>query len=372
MTKVQRFDIAGRLGKTKRTPQGGIEVSATLTRVGILTYRNPDGSERREYRPPEEVFSAQSLETLKHAPVSNLHPFGPEGQELITPGNFRDFSVGHLSGDPRQDGDFVAGDLIVQDHNTISLVEKGERNEVSCGYVCSYDPTPGKTPGGERYDGIQRNIVYNHVALVPRGRAGREVALRLDSDGNQLGPDRAEKTYMKIEIIEGTEYEVGTPAHTKAKAEAAQARADAEDSLKTALAERDQFKAELDRTKAEYANRFDDAVKERVDLIKLAERKGAKIEGSNQEIRASILTKLSPSLKFDSGDDVYVKAALDVAMSQGNLAEAAKAAISQESPKEARADGREPMAADDHARENMIRRLNGRPEVDLYGLPLNK
>ena len=38
----------------------------------------------------------------------------------------------------------------------------------------------GKTPAGEDYDGVQLVIRYNHVALVPKGRAGENVKLLVD------------------------------------------------------------------------------------------------------------------------------------------------------------------------------------------------
>ncbi len=376
MTEVLRFDVSGRLGQVKRTPQGGIEVPATLTRAGILEYKNPDGSIRREYRPPDEVFRPEAVASLKHATVTNLHPKDPRSEGLIDAQNFRTYAVGHLSGEPRQDGETLAGDLVIQDKRTISQIEAKERNEVSCGYTCHYDPTPGRSPTGEYYHGVQRNIIYNHVALVPRGRAGRDVALRLDSAGNQMSPGGAEDTMDKIEIIDGTEYSVGTPGHTKAKADYAQKRADAEDMLSTAKAERDQYKTELDKIKADKAEegkRFDAAVEERVTVIGLARAKGvdtATAEGkslSNEEIRAAVLTKVSPSLKFDSADDTYVKVALDLALSSGNLTDAANRAIN---PVRTDEDEDEELAPDVLARENMVRRLDSRPEIDSRGKPV--
>lgn len=354
---VQRYDSGGKLGKVKRTAQGGIEVPARLRRTGVLEYVNADGTVRREYVPPEELFNEKSLATLHNAPVTNLHPVG-----MVDVETYRNVAVGHLTGEPRKDGRFVEGDLVVQDSRTIGLVESGERNEVSLGYLCAYEPTPGVSPEGERYDGVQRNIIYNHVALVQRGRAGREVALRLDSEGNQMTPSGEKESIVKIELIDGVEYEVGSPAHTKAKADADKVRADAADALVAAKAERDQYKAELEAAKA----RFDSEVDERVKLIRLAESKGVEAEGTNLEIRAAILSKLSPSLKFDSADEVYVKAALDVALASGNLTEAAKAAVDPELPQE-REDAEEGMSPDSLARENMIRRLNGRPMVDRFG-----
>jgi len=376
MSQVQRFDANGRLGKAKRTPQGGIEVPAFLRKSGVLVYTNPDGTKRREYVSPDELFKAQSLETLKHAPVSNLHPFGPGGQQLIDPENFRDFTVGHLSGEPRQEQEKLAGDLVIQDKRTISQVEKGERNEVSLGYVCAYEPTPGVTPSGERYDGVQRNIIYNHVALVPRGRAGRDVALRLDSAGNQMSPEGApgENDTMKIEIINGVEYEIGTPAHTKAKADDAQVRADADDHLATVTAERDHFKAEkekADKALSEKDSRFDSAVNERVELVILAKSKGVEVkaEDSNQDVRKALLGKLRPGIRLDGRDETYIQVALDLALESGNLSEAAQSAVPGNAPC-VRTDEQDAMAPDVLARENMTRRLHGRPEIDRFGSPV--
>ena len=60
---VQRFDRF-EIQATK-TPEGFIQDSPVIGRVGILEYRQPDGSIRKELRPPEEAFHADSLATLK-------------------------------------------------------------------------------------------------------------------------------------------------------------------------------------------------------------------------------------------------------------------------------------------------------------------
>ena len=76
----------------------------------------------------------------------------------------------------------------VSDAKTVERLGK-DLIEVSCGYRCDLDSTPGISPEGEPYDAIQSNIRLNHVALLPanKGRAGRDVKLLLlDSDGNVL------------------------------------------------------------------------------------------------------------------------------------------------------------------------------------------
>lgn len=166
-----------RLDGVQRLPNGALRVDAVPTRAGVLVYRDTTGTERREYRPPSEVFAADSLATLRGATVTDLHP-----KELVTPANWATLSKGHVGDDVRADGPLVAASLVVQDAAAVAAVERRERVELSCGYTCELDATPGVTPEGERYDAVQRSIRYNHVALGPEGwgRAGPDCALRLD------------------------------------------------------------------------------------------------------------------------------------------------------------------------------------------------
>ena len=175
---VQRFDFASIRSKPTRTPQGFLRIDANLTRVGVLLYRNEDGTVRRELRLPEEVFRDDSLTTLGGAPVTDLHP----SDGLVSPVNVRELQRGHVSESIEHDERFVNAPVIVQDQALIEMVEKGERKELSPGYTCHLDETPGEW-NGEKYDAIQRDIVYNHLAIGPKGwgRSGSEVALKMDS-----------------------------------------------------------------------------------------------------------------------------------------------------------------------------------------------
>jgi len=170
-----RFD-RGSIGKISKTAQGFLRIDGALTRVGVFTYHNADGSQRREYRPAEEVFNSDSLATIPGAPITDLHPPG-----LVTPANVRELQRGFVAEGVRKDGRFVSAPLVIQDAAMIAAVENGERRELSCGYTCHLDWQTGEFEG-ERYDAIQRGIIANHVALGPRGwgRAGPEVALRMD------------------------------------------------------------------------------------------------------------------------------------------------------------------------------------------------
>lgn len=216
------FDM-GRLGKVDRTQVGGARVPARLSRTGVLTYRNPDGSVRRELRLASEIFKADSLKTLEHAPVIDIK----DHTGMVTPQTWRNVSLGHVTG-VRQEGKFIVGDLLVQDQHTLDGIDNSERTEVSLGYRCVLDMTPGVYEG-EPYDCVQRSIRYNHAALCPpnRGRAGSEVGLRLDSQdqpatapsfwwSTNLSQDEEGETIMTVKVrVDGRDFDFGSEAHVE-------------------------------------------------------------------------------------------------------------------------------------------------------------
>lgn len=201
-----RLDFAPITG-AQLTTTGALRIEASLGRVGVCVYRPAPGVERRELRPPDEVFRADSMGTLAGAVVTDLHP--PREEGWITPSTWRKHAIGFVGDHVRQDGKVLRGSVTVQDEAAIGLIRTGQRREISPGYICqNIDPTPGRwdgneygphVTGGEPYDFVQRGIVYNSVGIGPRGwgRQGSEVALRLDSltadgammrcDGTQLG-----------------------------------------------------------------------------------------------------------------------------------------------------------------------------------------
>jgi hypothetical protein len=176
MTSVNRLDVL-KIDGFARTDAGLLDVRGRLTRTGAFLYS--DGAkEWREYRPPEEVFSEDALETLKGAPLTVGHP------GKVTPENWSAFAKGHVRDDVKKDGKFVQATIRVADAATIKAIESGALKELSCGYTADVDEEPGEADG-ERYDAIQRNIRYNHVGLGAAGwgRAGPEVKLYTDGGG---------------------------------------------------------------------------------------------------------------------------------------------------------------------------------------------
>ena len=153
-----------------------MRVDGVFTRAGIFVYRNPDGSERRELRPPEEVFRKDSLASFELVPVTDDHP-----PEMITPKNKHAYERGHTQeGVRKEDRDLVVGPILVTDRGTINKVETG-KVALSCGYEVDLDETAGEHPIYGRYDAVQRNIRGNHLAFVDVARAGPEARVRMDA-----------------------------------------------------------------------------------------------------------------------------------------------------------------------------------------------
>lgn len=171
---VRRYDY-GELGTAELTPQGFLKVPGFATRTGVFTYLSADGSVRRELRHPDDVFAPESLVTLKYAPVTIEHP-----PEMITPENVVMYSKGHTTERVEVNRDLVETDFIVEDQSAIDAIQKNGIRETSSGYVADIDEEEGEFNGAP-YNFRQKNIRYNHVALVKRGRAGPEVRLRMDS-----------------------------------------------------------------------------------------------------------------------------------------------------------------------------------------------
>lgn len=163
-------------GTRKRVGDGALLVDARVARTGIQKYAGyevgkPEMSLVRVWRPASEVFSADTLASFAHRPITNDHPTEP-----VTADNWKSVAVGQTSDEVVGETIFVRVPLMVSDGAAISDVESGKR-ELSAGYSCDLDFTAGTTQAGEAYDAVQRNIRINHIAIVQAGRAGKEVRI---------------------------------------------------------------------------------------------------------------------------------------------------------------------------------------------------
>lgn len=152
-----------------------------LSRVGVFPYlgRNIPGAPDPDrvykvYRPAEELSDPDFLESLKLLPWVDDHEYLGREEIGATPAE-RKGVHGTTGQELYFDGKFVRGNIKVFSEAMKDAIENGKK-ELSLGYECAYDWTPGVFEG-QPYDAIQRKLRGNHLALVREGRMGPEVAV---------------------------------------------------------------------------------------------------------------------------------------------------------------------------------------------------
>lgn len=126
---------------------------------------NPDKAYRM-LRDPEELRKA--VKTFNNQPLLNTHV----AVTITDPP--KDAIIGSTGEVAEFDGTYLNNSLVIWDVNSIIGVENEQQKEISSSYRYRADMNPGVYEG-EAYDGVMRDIVCNHVAIVPSGRAGPDV-----------------------------------------------------------------------------------------------------------------------------------------------------------------------------------------------------
>lgn len=134
-------------------------------------------------RYPEDVFEAATLASFEGKPVTDGHP-----PENVGPENYAAYTKGHVQNVHRS-GEYIVADLYINDANLAEEVRNNVKREVSCGYLCSY------VPDGSGYR--QSNIRGNHVAVVPKGRAGSTVAIQDTAPEAEKGRNKPMSEFWK-------------------------------------------------------------------------------------------------------------------------------------------------------------------------------
>lgn len=323
--QTERLDAS----KLTRTAAGMVRVDATVCAPGVYTYYGPDGKAVREYVPPEEVSRADSLASLEDATVTNRHP-----RNMVDPSTWKTVSIGHARAGRADAGKAVAT-LVITDGGSQSEIGKS-LIEVSRGVNVRIDETPGVTPEGERYDRVQRDITYNHIALGPQGwgRQGAGVSLRLDAAGDELREDtEAKEQIMKYTDKNGKVHEFKTDAELqdfvskldaappfppKKKGEDEDEEDDGKKKAKKDALETERARA--DAAERELQTRKDADAKDARDVLVTKARKvlgseyKADSAAKDRDIHLAVLAKLQPEVKYDGRADAYVEASFDLAI----------------------------------------------------------
>lgn len=126
------------------------------------------------WRSPEEVFHPDTVRSFEARPLTDNHP-----PDFVDPSNFTEYARGHIQNvrkgtEPLESGEWpLLADLIIAAEPLLSKVKTGQLRELSCGYDYSIRQGEGEDEGKI----FQCDIIGNHLAVVPKGRAGSEARI---------------------------------------------------------------------------------------------------------------------------------------------------------------------------------------------------
>lgn len=167
-----------RLGETRFTMSDGglLCKDVPIGRTGVQLYGGeelddiePDSDgEILVERTEDEVFRPETLSSFEGMTFTVSHPI-----EDVTPDNWGRYAAGHIQNVRRGTGDqsdLMIADIVVKKAEAIKVILEDGVDQISAGYDAEYQQTAvGKA---RQYD-----IIANHVALVPTGRAGKRCSI---------------------------------------------------------------------------------------------------------------------------------------------------------------------------------------------------
>lgn len=319
--KMRTFDHNGHL----------VVESTIITKVGVNNYH---GNELVDYeklglepkgiyrilRDPDEL--QKSLDTFKSIQLTVKHiEVGAERPE-------KEYTIGCLGSEICFDGEDVTTSLRVWDGDAIRLIESGKLSELSAGYYYELDMQKGEY-NGEQYDGIMRNIRGNHVAIVDRGRIGRDALIK-DALPIELGLKMKLKKGAYSKIAEKMKKSLAMDEDIPLEAVEGIVEAVLDEMPdEPEVAEDEETKTKEDDKPAEDEEDEDDKDdKKKPAMDADAVRKQIFDEARRGHEAVEHVRPLVGSIAFDSAENVYRKALKQVGVSYtGNDVEAMKAII---------------------------------------------
>lgn len=308
-----------RLSSRTITDEGFLSAPARVARTGIQQYLASElGLADRQpndlinvYRPADEVFNADSLDTYKLKDLANDHP-----ATMVSADNYRQVTVGQVVSAGAQDGDYVKVDILIKDKSAIDKVNAGKA-ELSAGYYADYIAEQGTTDGGQDYEFVQRNIVINHVALVDKARAGSGAKIFDNQGGRKMAiitldnKRTAEVDDAVAPLIEDSIQRLTDKAETAASSLEAK---DAE--LTAATAKVDKLTEDNETLQAQTTDEAINArVAEALSVHDTARKLLPEIEIGDKSIDAikrEVCVALHPGRDFKDKDMTYINATFDM------------------------------------------------------------
>ncbi|MEJ7933501.1 DUF2213 domain-containing protein [Sphingobium sp. AN558] len=242
------FSDALTLDAPRRTSDGYMAVRAKVARTGVYEYSGREVDPENKHglrdtavvhvlRDAATVFDPKAARSFIGKPVTDDHP-----KAAVTSQNWRDHARGTVMGAKWEEGGYLAFDLLLTDAEAIRKVDAGKR-ELSNGYSAELEFGDFQAADGTRCQARQTSISGNHVALVDRGRAGSECAIKdgfalCDSLPSNLIDAFTQEKPVKTMLIDGLTVDVSN-------ADTAMA------TIQTLIAARDGFSAKLTTAEAQ-------------------------------------------------------------------------------------------------------------------------
>lgn len=174
-----RFADRVSVGAMKETGEGYLVATARVARTGTQKYLASELGDIaikagfkptdmvRVMRSPEEVFAVDSLQTITRLPVTVNHP-----AENVTADNWSKLSVGEVGDAYSTEPEWIVVNPMIKD-KAATQAARTTHKEISMGYsaeIVSYADSAIA-------DFEMKTIRYNHLALVPKGRAGEQARI---------------------------------------------------------------------------------------------------------------------------------------------------------------------------------------------------
>ena len=159
----------------RKSPEGFLDVPVIIASEGVFPYgANLDFF---EYIPSVELNTEACISSCKGAIFTDGHPYG----DGVSVENYSHLIKGSIhSVKSINNGEKIVGRVKIYDRDTIDKIFYQKVVQVSIGYKADVVHQQGQFKG-QNYQGVQKGLVINHLALVPVGRAGDKTKLLLNS-----------------------------------------------------------------------------------------------------------------------------------------------------------------------------------------------
>lgn len=320
----------GNVLKMEKTPEGYLRGEAVVSRTGVFSYQNMDGTERLELRHPDDILTQDTIDSIKQIPVTMGHP-----SELVTSDSAKELQIGFIGDIVRIDGPDIIAGFTITDADAVQKIEAGT-NGLSLGYKVSDLIREDGTYNGQKYTHRQTGTLVNHLAVVKSGRVGPSAKINLDGASVQIETENDVKTGdvmsdLKLTAVrlDGIDYQASPEvanALTKAVERADAADAEIEKVRADGTAKIDAMQATIDTAKADAeklaAERGDEAINKRVEarVALIADAVTVNLDAkdlsgkTDREIMEAVIATRYDSLELDGKSDDYVAASFDRAM----------------------------------------------------------